>query len=141
MRVTLCLLRSNSHGLTRMPYWWVILQRIAASLLQRMARSSTFFAAMRQGPGLSCGSSLRKGEVLAYVGTHQNLKDPRENRTCVCLWWAVSKPEGPETSSKRTTQDRNFQNLKDLKQSFEQITQNSNSQWPTGGTAKKSAIS
>ena len=33
-----------------------------------------------------CGSSLRKGEALASAGTHQNLKDPRKNRACVCLW-------------------------------------------------------
>ena len=29
----------------------------------------------RKGAGLYCGSSLRSGEVFAYVGSPQNLKD------------------------------------------------------------------
>ena len=33
------------------------------------------FAAIRKEAGLFCGSFLRKGEVFAYVGRNQNLKD------------------------------------------------------------------
>jgi hypothetical protein len=33
------------------------------------------FAALRKDAGLSCGSLLQKGEVFAYVGLIQNLKD------------------------------------------------------------------
>ena len=41
----------------------------------------------RDGPasGLYCGSRLRKGEVFAYVGLSQNLKDLKvENRSHSC---------------------------------------------------------
>ena len=31
--------------------------------------------------GLCCGSRLRKGEVFAYVGLPQNLKDLKENES------------------------------------------------------------
>ena len=40
--------------------------------------SSRSFAAIRKEPGLYCGSRLRKGEVFAYVGLSQNLKDLKE---------------------------------------------------------------
>jgi len=36
------------------------------------------FAAIRKDAGLFCGSFLRKGEVFAYVGRIQNLKDPND---------------------------------------------------------------
>ena len=36
------------------------------------------FAAIRKEAGLSCGSFLRKGEVFAYVGRIQNLKDVKD---------------------------------------------------------------
>ena len=37
------------------------------------------FAALRKEAGLFCGSLLRKGEVFAYVGRNQNLKDLKAN--------------------------------------------------------------
>ena len=37
--------------------------------------------AIRKGAGLFCGSLLRKGEVFAYVGLIQNLKDLEARRT------------------------------------------------------------
>jgi hypothetical protein len=36
---------------------------------------------MRKEAGLFCGSLLRKGEVFAYVGRNQNLKDLKEEFT------------------------------------------------------------
>ena len=39
------------------------------------AESSRSFTAIRKDAGLYCGSRLRKGEVFAYVGRNQNLKD------------------------------------------------------------------
>jgi hypothetical protein len=33
------------------------------------------FTAIRKDAGLYCGSRLRSGEVFAYVGRNQNLKD------------------------------------------------------------------
>ena len=36
---------------------------------------SRSFTAIRKDAGLCCGSRLRKGEVFAYVGRNQNLKD------------------------------------------------------------------
>jgi hypothetical protein len=35
-------------------------------------------AAIRKDTGLYCGSRLRKGEVFAYVGLSQNLKDLKD---------------------------------------------------------------
>ena len=34
--------------------------------------------ALRKDAGLCCGSRLRKGEVFAYVGSIQNLKDLKD---------------------------------------------------------------
>ena len=42
--------------------------------------------AIRKDAGLCCGSRLRKGEVFAYVGRNQNLKDHPEIRTATCRW-------------------------------------------------------
>ena len=36
------------------------------------------FTAIRKDAGLFCGPRLRKGEVFAYVGLPQNLKDLKE---------------------------------------------------------------
>jgi hypothetical protein len=36
------------------------------------------FIALRKDAGLCCGSRLRKGEVFAYVGRNQNLKDLKD---------------------------------------------------------------
>ena len=64
--------------------------------------------------GLYCGSRLRKGEVFAYVGRNQNLKDlkdrnpkgrrallriPSTEGRSVCLCWEHSKPKGPKEPS------------------------------------------
>ena len=48
------------------------------STLHCNACSSRSFTAIRKDAGLCCGSSLRKGEVLAYVGRNQNLKDLKD---------------------------------------------------------------
>ena len=45
------------------------------------------FAAIRKDAGLYCGSRLRSGEVLAYVGLSQNLKDLKAVRV-------LSNPKG-----------------------------------------------
>ena len=45
------------------------------SALHCTAGSSRSFTAIRKDAGLCCGSRLRKGEVFAYVGLPQNLKD------------------------------------------------------------------
>jgi hypothetical protein len=39
------------------------------------------FAALRKEAGIFCGSFLRKGEVFAYVGRSQNLKDQKNKVT------------------------------------------------------------
>ena len=39
---------------------------------------SRSFTAIRKGAGLHCGSRLRSGEVFAYVGRNQNLKDLKD---------------------------------------------------------------
>ena len=44
------------------------------------AGSSRSFTAIRKDAGLCCGSRLRKGEVFAYVGRNQNLKDLKVRR-------------------------------------------------------------
>ena len=40
------------------------------------------YTAIRQDAGLYCGSRLWKGEVFAYVGLPQNLKDLKDLRFC-----------------------------------------------------------
>jgi hypothetical protein len=42
------------------------------------------FAAIRKDTGLCCGSRLRKGEVFAYVGLSQNLKDLKDPLRDAC---------------------------------------------------------
>ena len=42
------------------------------------AGSSRFFNAIRKDAGLYCGSRLRSGEVFAYVGLSDNLKDLKD---------------------------------------------------------------
>ena len=51
------------------------LQTLATSLLHWRAGSSIPFAAIRKEAGHFCGSSLRKGKALAYIGKNQNPKD------------------------------------------------------------------
>ena len=53
----------------------ITLQTLAASRLHWRAGSSRSFTAIRKNAGLFCGSSLRKGEVFAFVENIQNLKD------------------------------------------------------------------
>ena len=47
---------------------------------RHLAGSSRSFTAIRKDAGLCCGSRLRKGEVFAYVGLPQNLKDLKVGR-------------------------------------------------------------
>ena len=51
------------------------LEPLTANHLLCTAGSSPSFSALRKDEGLCCGSRLRKGEVFAYVGRNQNLKD------------------------------------------------------------------
>ena len=44
------------------------------------SRSFTAILAIRKDAGICCGSRLRKGEVFAYVGRNQNLKDLKGRR-------------------------------------------------------------
>ena len=48
---------------------------VASEILLDTAGSSRSFTAIRKNAGLCCGSRLGKGEVFAYVGLSQNLKD------------------------------------------------------------------
>jgi len=48
---------------------------LTASHLHSTVGSSRSFTAIRKDAGLCCGSRLRKGEMFAYVGLPQNLKD------------------------------------------------------------------
>ena len=66
-----------------MPHLRITLKPLAASLLHWRAGFARSFAAIRKEAGLFCESSLWKGEVLAYVGLHQNLKNlKRTSRIC-----------------------------------------------------------
>ena len=65
-------------GLTHMPHLKVTLQALAESLLQWRAGSLRSFAAIRKEAGIFSGSFLWKGEVLAYNGRIQNLKDSKD---------------------------------------------------------------
>ena len=59
----------------------ITLSPFTASHLHCTAGSSRSFTAIRTDAGLYCGSRLRKGEVIAYLGRNQNLKDLKENLT------------------------------------------------------------
>ena len=50
----------------------------AATSVHWRAGSLRSFTAIRKGTGLFCGSFLRTGEVLAYVGSIQTLKDLKD---------------------------------------------------------------
>ena len=54
------------------------LEPLTASHLHCTAGSARSFTAIRKDAGLCCGSRLRKGAVLAYVGSIQILKDLRK---------------------------------------------------------------
>ena len=71
----LCMRARTYFSFTQIPHLGITLQSLAASPLHWRAGSSRSSAAIRKHAGLSCGSFLRKGEVLAYVGSIQNLKD------------------------------------------------------------------
>ena len=51
---------------------------LTASHLHCTAGSSRSFTAIRKDAGLCCGSRLWKGDVFAYVGHPQNLKDLKD---------------------------------------------------------------
>ena len=51
---------------------------LAASHLHCTAGSSRSFTAIQKDAGLYCGPRLRKGEVFAYGGLSQNLKDLKD---------------------------------------------------------------
>ena len=75
------------------PLWWIPSQSLRCTTSSRLsydtlsysqpsvshldctAGSSRSFTAIRKDAGLCSGSRLRKGEVFAYVGRNQNLKD------------------------------------------------------------------
>ena len=54
--------------------------RLARTSGDGLSGSSRSFTAIRKDAGLSCGSRLRKGEVFAYAGRNQNLKDLKSTR-------------------------------------------------------------
>ena len=100
--------------------------RLTASHPHCTAGSSRSFTAIRGDAGLCCGSRLRKGEVFAYVGRNQNLKDLQDRRKLkgACRW-AVSgelKPKGPKGPNGLSKEQfpvaayvGSSKNLKDLK--------------------------
>jgi hypothetical protein len=55
--------------------WRITLLPLTAIHLHCIAGSSRSFTAIRKDAGLYCGPRLRKGQVFAYVGLPQNLKD------------------------------------------------------------------
>ena len=73
--VLVCVGDCAYFGLSHMPHFRITLKPLTASHLHCTARSSRSFTAIRKDAGLCCGSRLRKGEVFAYVGLPQNLKD------------------------------------------------------------------
>ena len=53
-------------------------------------------AAIRQEAGLFCGSFLRKGEVLAFARSIQNLKDLKENlKDLKRDWYCIAEQPAP----------------------------------------------
>ena len=67
---------------------------------------------IRKDAGLYCGSRLRKGEVFAYVGSIQNLKDLKESINAfsavlstegrvVGLCWELEEPKGPKEKKRK----------------------------------------
>ena len=56
----------------------ITLKPLTASHRHCTAGSSRSFAAIRKDAGLYCGPRLQKGEVFAYVGRNQNLKDLKD---------------------------------------------------------------
>ena len=56
-------------------FFWIFHFRGQAS---QTAGSSRSFTVIRKDAGLYCGPRLRKGEVFAYVGLPQNLKDLKD---------------------------------------------------------------
>ena len=63
----------SSRG--QIPHFRITLEPLTASHLHCTAGSSRSFTVIRKDAGLYCGPRLRKGEVFAYVGLPQNLKD------------------------------------------------------------------
>ena len=69
---------------------------LTASHLHCTAGSSRSSTALRKGARLCCGPRLRKGEVFAYVGLPQNLKDLKAKSKR--MWRANTFIEGEGTS-------------------------------------------
>ena len=75
-------------GADRGPFFWLHVNNPKAPstplraicTVPGTAGSSRSFTAIRKDAGLCCGSRLRKGEVFAYVGLPQNLKDLKKSR-------------------------------------------------------------
>ena len=60
---------------THLPHLRNALETLAASHLHWRAGSLRSFTAIRKEAGPFCGIFLRKGEVFAFCGLSQNLKD------------------------------------------------------------------
>jgi len=58
---------------------------VSLFLADILSPTQSFLTAIRKDAGLCCGSRLRSGDVFAYVGLPQNLKDPRE--VCMVGMW------------------------------------------------------
>ena len=73
-------------------------KKMTASHLHCTAGSSRSFTAIQKDTGRCCGSRLRKGEVFAYVGLPQNLKDLNnsDSRGCPPPPLPISRWQGHE---------------------------------------------
>ena len=78
---------------------------LTASHLHCTAGSSRSFTAIRKDAGLCCGSRLRSGEVFAYVGLSQNLKDLKDHQSTLQSLLASSSSVG---SSRKRSHLRTF---------------------------------
>jgi hypothetical protein len=58
-------------------------------------------SALRKEAGLFCGSLLRKGEVFAYAGSIQNLKDLKERDAFLTPQEACFTPEKDQVTDPR----------------------------------------
>ena len=70
--------RVRARGEARKLAWGATPRKPHARSQVEIAGSSRSFTAIRKDAGLYCGSRLRSGEVFAYVGRNQNLKDLKD---------------------------------------------------------------
>ena len=77
----------------------------------RTAGSSRSFTAIRKDAGLCCGSRLRKGEVFAYLGLPQNLKDLKDPRKILGL--CGRRQQHPKLRVVRVREDSHHQSTLD----------------------------